>query len=102
MRRYYIKWKVTGTEKSENGKGKSWTETGICLEEQDPLQLALQRNNHLLKCNRFTIETEDAFHIRTRLEQQQTAEDIMETRKRYGRSEFRDLRNKWQDPEFFW
>lgn len=102
MRRYYDRWKVTGTEKSGDGKERSWTETGLCLETQDPLQLAMARNNHMLKCQKFKVEREPAFHIRDQLEKQTKADQTMLVRNKYGRSEFRDLSNKWQDPEFFW
>ena len=92
---HYKRFQVTGSQKSENGSARSWTETGICREDQDPLMIAMARNNDLLKCSRFKVREEPA--IEEEVEDPERAEYVPPMVKGY-----KNLTNRWSDPEYCW
>lgn len=99
MNRVYHRFKVIGTEKLDHNGTIKWTETGICLEGQDPLQIAMARNNKMLACHKFKVEIEPAFHISVHAFRQKRREEIMKRQKKNGGG-YRDIVELWSDPEF--
>ena len=99
MIRKYKRCTVAGTKTDlENGRKTSCRETVIYMEGQDPLRLAMLRNPELLGCNRYRITTpEDAFYMHVR--QEYNTMQLEEDMKTYG---YKDMRNKWSDPEYRW
>ena len=99
MNRVYKRFVVIGTEKLDHGSTIKYTETGICLEDQDPLQIAMARNNKMLRCHKYKVEVEPAFHINVFAYRQKRREEIMKRQKKSGGG-YRDLMELWSDPEF--
>lgn len=100
MNRTYLICKVKGLiTDSDNGKRTSCVETVIYTPDQDPLRLAMLRNPELAACHRYKISTpETAFNIHIR-EEANTMQPNEETMKSYG---YKNLTNKWNDPEYRW
>ena len=98
MIRNYVNFKVTGTEILDHGSSISWTETGICTEDQDPVLLAMRRNPDMVRCNRISVSILSGFSIET----QNTKDRKRKITRHMGREEYdgyKDLRNRWDDPE---
>ena len=86
MDRRYLRFKVTGTETLDSGKRISCSETGICTEYQDPMVLAMKRNDKMVKCTFFMVEVEPAFTVRESKETQTVKEyrNMTNRRREYG------------------
>lgn len=98
--RQYQRFTVTGTKKLDGGGERSWTERGLCLEEQDPLQIALSRNNALLSCSYYTIHTEKAFSQKIEIERQAEALEAMRRRAEARRTNYIRMENRWDWAEW--
>ena len=100
MIRNYMRFQVTGTEISDHGSEISWTETGICTEDQDPVLLAILRNPDMIRCHRFGVNIRPAFSEEVQNVKSGGKRGIMKNRKMRVEFEgYRDLRNRWNDPE---
>ena len=100
MIRHYMKFQVTGTETLDNGREISWTETGICTEDQDPVRMAILRNPDMIRCHRFGVNIRPAFSEEVQNVKFCGKRGIMKDRKMRVEFEgYRDMRNKWNDPE---
>lgn len=58
---HYERSRITGTRKQEGGRTREITEDITCLQNQDPMLLAVRRNHALAGCGRISVETLERF-----------------------------------------
>ena len=112
MKRYYHRFRVRGYarktvtvgERTETRWEYGGEESGILEEGSDALKIALVRNNSLLACDRFEVDSWPAFNIKIKEDGEQTEEKKKRFRLRrqepeYNEFNFRNLGPYWEEPD---